>query len=103
MEEVKSEHFLHILSALEGDHGHMAQSIPAADCAADEPHKVWLRHVYVVLDSLVLNETFDNFMPMQQTDLMSQQYYVTLRAYSKRDLMKIVTNKLAYVRNKALF
>ena len=51
------------------------------------------------MDGLIIEETFENFMDVNEVDLMKQFYFNNLDQYAKKDLLKIITNKHTYIRN----
>ena len=59
----------------------------------------WMKHIYKIMDGLIIEETFENFMDVNEVDLMKQFYFNNLDQYAKKDLLKIITNKHTYIRN----
>ncbi|KAM3133531.1 hypothetical protein pb186bvf_014373 [Paramecium bursaria] len=59
-----------------------------------------LLHIEKILESLIIDEFFENCMDVQQIDLEQQNYFNILNKYSKSDLLQVVTNKMDYIRHK---
>ncbi|CAD8061051.1 unnamed protein product [Paramecium primaurelia] len=59
-----------------------------------------LLHIEKTLESLILDEFFENCMDIQQIDLEQQNYFSILNKYSKADLLQVITNKMDYIRHK---
>ncbi|CAD8135760.1 unnamed protein product [Paramecium pentaurelia] len=59
-----------------------------------------LMHIEKTLESLILDEFFENCMDFRQIDLEQQNYFAILNKYPKADLLQIITNKMDYIRHK---
>ncbi|CAD8042951.1 unnamed protein product [Paramecium primaurelia] len=59
-----------------------------------------LLHIEKTLESLILDEFFENCMDYRQIDLEQQNYFANLNKYPKADLLQIITNKMDYIRHK---
>lgn len=66
----------------------------------NEECKYWLIHIYKVLDALLIDDFFENFININVENLDQQEYFLTLNNYRKSDLFTIISNKISFTRNK---
>lgn len=69
------------------------------DQKKDEANMKYLRHINEILDSLLIDEFFENFLDIY-VRFEEQKYFEMMQRYAKDHLLNIVTNKITFTKNK---
>ena len=69
------------------------------DQKKDEANLKYLRHINEILDSLLIDEFFENFLDIY-VKFEEQKYFEMMQRYAKDHLLNIVTNKIVFTKNK---
>jgi serine/threonine-protein kinase ULK/ATG1 len=65
----------------------------------DEENMKYLRHINEVLDVLLIDEFFENFLDIY-VKYENQKYFEMIKRYAKDHLLNIVTNKIVFTKSK---
>ena len=65
----------------------------------DEENMKYLRHINEVLDVLLIDEFFENFLDIY-VKFENQKYFEMIKRYAKDHLLNIVTNKIVFTKSK---
>ena len=65
----------------------------------DEENMKYLRHVNEILDVMLVDEFFENFLDIY-VKFENQKYFEMIRRYAKDHLLNIVTNKIQFTKGK---